>query len=318
MTGRNSFLLSVLLVGACTGSLAGIAAQNGSQYYLFTSFRGNGEDGLHLALSRDGLRWTATVGDRSYLKPQVGKSRLMRDPCLVQGQDGTFHLVWTTGWTDLTIGYSSSKNLIDWTEQRELPVMTHESTALNAWAPELFFDETKREWLIFWASTIPGRFAGTDQTGNNGLNHRIYVTRTRDFRTLTPTTLFFDPGFNVIDATIIKSDSKFVMIFKDERQNPVKKNLRVAFSNKVDGPYAEVSEPFTRDWVEGPSAIRVGSEWFVYFDRYREHRYGAVKSKDLRNWVDISDELSFPADHRHGSVLRITKKIAESLTTPIR
>jgi hypothetical protein len=27
--------------------------------YLFTSFRGNGEDGLHLALSTNGYTWTA-------------------------------------------------------------------------------------------------------------------------------------------------------------------------------------------------------------------------------------------------------------------
>jgi hypothetical protein len=315
MTKPKLFLLSILIALVWMSvEWSGAAAQNGSQdYFLFTSFRGNGEDGLHLALSRDGLRWSPAGIDRSYLKPEVGKDRLMRDPCLVKGRDGTFHLVWTTGWTDQTIGYASSKNLLDWSEQRALPVMTHEGTARNAWAPELFFDEAKREWLIFWASTIPGRFAETDQSGNNGLNHRIYYTRTKDFKTLSPTALLFDPGFNVIDATIIKSGAKFVMIFKDERQNPVRKNLRLATSDRAEGPYGEITEAFTRDWVEGPSAIRIGADWIVYFDRYREHRYGAVKSQDLRNWVDISEALSFPADHRHGSVLRIPGKIAETL-----
>ena len=103
------------------------------------------------------------------------------------------------------------------------------------------------------------------------------------------------------------------MIFKDERQNPVKKNLRLATASSASGPYGEVSEPFTRDWVEGPSAIRIGSEWVVYYDRYRERRYGAVKSKDLRSWTDISDQLSFPADHRHGSVIEVAKNLAERL-----
>ena len=28
----------------------------------------------------------------------------MRDPCLVAGPDGQFHLVWTTGWWDKGIG----------------------------------------------------------------------------------------------------------------------------------------------------------------------------------------------------------------------
>jgi hypothetical protein len=40
--------------------------------YLFCSFRGNGEDGLHLAWSDDGLKWTAFKGDKSFLKTAVG------------------------------------------------------------------------------------------------------------------------------------------------------------------------------------------------------------------------------------------------------
>ena len=287
----------VLIVCALLVSGSGVAwspratAAN-AKNYLFTSFRGNGEDGLHLALSTDGLRWSAVGADRAFLKPEVGNSRLMRDPSIARAKDGTFHLVWTTGWTDLTIGYASSKDLLTWSTQRAIPVMAHERSARNAWAPELFFDDKRAEWLIFWASTIPGRFVETDQSGNNGLNHRIYLTRTRDFKEFAPTELFYDPGFNSIDATIIKAGSRFVMIFKDERQNPVKKNLRLATASSASGPYGEVSEPFTRDWVEGPSAIRIGSEWVVYYDRYRERRYGAVKSKDLRSWTDISDKLS--------------------------
>lgn len=289
------------------------AASEGRDRYLFTSFRGNGEDGLHLALSTDGLRWTALNEDRSYLKPTVGKGQLMRDPCLVEGPDGNFHLVWTTGWSDQTIGYASSRNLVDWSEQRAFPVMSHEPGARNAWAPELFYDADKREWLIFWATTIPGKFAQTDQSGGNGLNHRIYYATTRDFKSLSPTELFFDPGFNVIDATILASGSRFFLVFKDERQIPVKKNLRLAVAERARGPYQEVSEPFTRDWVEGPSALKIGAEWVVYFDRYREHQYGAVRSKDFKEWADISSQLSFPRDHRHGSVLRISKTLAEKL-----
>jgi beta-xylosidase len=282
-------------------------------YFLFTSFRGNGEDGLHLALSRDGYQWRSLNQDRSYLKPAVGKGQLMRDPCLVEGPDGTFHMVWTTGWYDQTIGYASSKDLIDWRKQQAIPVMAHESAARNAWAPELFYDETKKQWLIFWATTIPGRFPETDQTGNNGLNHRIYYATTKDFKTLSAPKLFFDPGFNVIDATILKAGAKYYLIFKDERQNPVKKNLRLAVADKAEGPYSQVTEAFTKDWVEGPSAVRIGDEWLVYFDEYRLRRYGAVKSRDFKHWEDISPQLSFPQDHRHGSVLKIPPILAQQL-----
>ena len=311
LTGVN--LLIAMAIGPA-GKVTPSRAFEARTQYLFTSFRGNGEDGLHMAISRDGYRWSTLNQDRSFLKPAVGKGKLMRDPCLAQTPDGTFHMVWTTGWSDQTIGYAWSKDLIQWSEQRAIPVMSHEPTARNAWAPELFYDDSRRQWLIFWATTIPGRFAATDQTGNNGYNHRIYYVSTRDFKTFSPTKLFFDPGFNVIDATILKSGKKYYLVFKDERQNPVKKNLRLATADSAEGPWGEVSEPFTRDWVEGPSAIKIGDDWLVYFDQYREHRYGAVKSKDLKGWQDISGELLFPADHRHGSVLRISAALAQKLS----
>ena len=64
--------------------------------YLFTSFRDNGEDGLRFLSSEDGYQWTEVPG--KFLKPRVGPSQLMRDPSLLRGPDGTYHLVWTTGW----------------------------------------------------------------------------------------------------------------------------------------------------------------------------------------------------------------------------
>ena len=282
-------------------------------WYLFTSFRGNGEDGLHLAISRDGRTWKAVGDDRSWLKPAVGNGKLMRDPSLARGPDGVFRLVWTTGWWDQTIGYASSTNLVDWGTQKAIPVMAHEPAARNAWAPEIFYDDVNREWLILWASTIPGKFPGGSGQGANEKNHRIYAVTTKDFEKLSATKLFFDPGFNVIDATIIRHGGKYYLIFKDEREEPVKKNLRIAVASRAQGPYEQVSEAFTRDWVEGPSALKIGGEWFVYFDIYREKRYGAVKSKDLKNWVDVSSEMHFPSDHRHGTVIELSEAIARGL-----
>jgi lysophospholipase L1-like esterase len=80
------------------------ALESSKDCYLFSYFVGNGEDGLHLARSNDGYHWQALNGGKSFLAPQAGKSRLMRDPCLFRASDGTFHLVWTNGWKDRTIG----------------------------------------------------------------------------------------------------------------------------------------------------------------------------------------------------------------------
>jgi beta-xylosidase len=183
--------------------------------------------------------------------------------------------------------------------------MEHKPNCRNAWAPELFYDAADKQWLIIWSSTIPGRFPDTDGSSESGLNHRMYFTTTRDFETFAPTKLFFDPGFNVIDGTIVKVKDRYHLIFKDERLKPVpQKNLRIAASDRATGPYKRVSNPFTPDWVEGPSVLRVADEYIVYFDMYRKHRYGAMRSRDLIDWEDITDQLSFPRDHRHGTGLR--------------
>lgn len=283
-------------------------------HYIFTSFRRNGQDGLHLALSRDGFRWKALGGDRSFLTPRVGKAKLMRDPCIVQAPDGTFHMVWTPGWWERSIGYARSPDLVKWSRQELIPVMEHEPTARNAWAPEVFLDSASGKYLILWATTIPGRFAETDDSGDDGLNHRMYFTTTRDFETFAPTRLYFDPGHNVIDATLLEHDSKFFLIYKDETLRPqARKNLKIATSDSAFGPFEGDGEPFTASWVEGPSAIRIGAEVVVYFDRYRAHRYGAVSSRDLETWTVIDERLEFPRDHRHGTVLRISSKVAERL-----
>ena len=70
-------------------STATWAEASSQEFFLFTSFRGNGEDGLHLALSTNGYYWQALKGDHSFLKSDVGAG-LMRDPCLAHGPAADF------------------------------------------------------------------------------------------------------------------------------------------------------------------------------------------------------------------------------------
>jgi hypothetical protein len=122
-------LLAVALLGS-----APTGQQQRQPHYLFSSFRDNGQDGLHLAHSRDGLKWFALNGDRSFLTPTVG-TKLIRDPSIARGPDGMFHMVWTTGWWDRGIGVAHSRDLVTWSDQQFLPVMGHEPEAVNCWAP---------------------------------------------------------------------------------------------------------------------------------------------------------------------------------------
>ncbi len=290
---------------------------------LFSFYRDDGESGLYLAWSRNGLKWTEIdPPGKSFLKPTIG-GKLMRDPCLALGPDGTFRMVWTMGWgRPAALGYATSKDLVHWSEQRAVPVMENEPEAQNVWAPELFYDAAKAQWLIFWASTISGRFPETAASGahnhhtagSGAHNHRIYYTTTKDFTNFAVTKLFYDGGFSVIDATMLPARGKFYLVVKDETNNPVKKHLRLAVGDSPEGPFSKAGPPITRDWVEGPSAIQIGNEFYIYFEHYGSPQYyGAVKSVDLEHWRDISPQVSFPRGARHGTVLRIPESIVRIL-----
>lgn len=281
--------------------------------YVFTYFKGNGEDGLHLAYSEDGYKWNTLKNDTSFLTPQVGKDKLMRDPCVIKGGDGLYHMVWTVSWTDKGIGYASSKDLIHWSKQEFIPVMAHKDKARNTWAPEITYDEKSKKYMIYWASTIDGKFLETKSEEEKGYNHRIYYTTTKDFKKFSKTKLLYEPGFNVIDASIVKTDKGYTMYLKDETKVPVQKNLKVATSKKLRGPYKKASEPITGNyWAEGPTAIQINNEWIVYFDKYTQKKYGAVKQTS-KCWEDISDEVSFPKGTRHGTVIKVSSEVITEL-----
>lgn len=285
-----------------------------SEALVFSYFKGNGEDGLHLAYSEDGYEWEPLNNDKSFLQPELGNEKLMRDPCIIKGGDGKYHMVWTVGWTEKGIGYATSEDLINWSEQKYIPVIEHEENARNTWAPEITYDPEKDKYMIYWATTITGKFPETQIDADSGYNHRMYYTTTSDFENFSPTQLLYEPGFNVIDATIKKEDDQYVMFLKDETREPEEKNLRVAFSKKLTGPYGNASEPITGDyWAEGPTATKIDGEWVVYFDKYIEKEYGAVKSPDLKTWEDISDKISLPKGARHGSVLKIPLEMLTKL-----
>lgn len=281
--------------------------------YLLSYFKDNGQDGLHLAFSRDGYHWNALKNDLSFLTPQVSKDKLMRDPCIIVGADNRFHMVWTVSWNEKGIGYASSKDLVNWSRQQYIPVMEHEPGALNCWAPEIIYDKGLDEYMIYWSTTIPGRFAQGDTTGDAKYNHRLYYTITKDFKTFSETKLLYDGGFNVIDATIQKIDGKYFMFLKDETKRPVKKHILIAVSDSLTGGYKRMSKPITPDWVEGPTVTKVDNYWVVFYDEYTRHHMGAVRSKDLQNWEIITDFVNFPQGTRHGTVFKVKERILEKL-----
>ena len=78
--------ISFLFLLSCTA---------GKPVYMFTSFNEPASEGLRFLYSYDGYKWTDA--GRTFVKPEVG-SKVMRDPSIARGADGTYQLIWTSGW----------------------------------------------------------------------------------------------------------------------------------------------------------------------------------------------------------------------------
>ena len=106
------------------------------------------------------------------------------------------------------------------------------------------------------------------------------------------------------------------MTLKNENPNPPEKNIRTTRSRSLEEGFpTEVSAPITGDyWAEGPSPIFIGGALYVYFDKYMEGKYGAVRSfDDGRTWEDISDLVHFPEGTRHGTVFEVERSVLDNL-----
>jgi hypothetical protein len=296
--------------------------------YLFSYFRGNGDDGVHFAWSADGITWSALNGGKSLITPAItgdgigwqdwnSKAALMRDPSVIYGPDKQFHMVWTVAWTDHGIGVAHSPDLIHWSAQTRVPVMDHEPNALNAWAPDLFYDDVTRLYVIVWATSIPGRFPATDsvaqKTSRGRADHRLYFVTTKDFKSYSHAALLYDGGFCAIDGTISKRGDTYYLVMKDETFYPVPtRNLRIASSKHATGPYGPASPSFTSRDTEGPSVLQTDDWSYVYYDEYTRGRYGAVRTKDFLHFEPFTDSLHAPR-MRHGSAFLAPMSVLKGL-----
>jgi len=306
------FMLISFIMLACNTNKkdnSNTATTEDKEVYLFTSFREPATDGLRFIYSYDGYKWDSIPG--VFLKPEAGVQKLMRDPSIVTGPDGTFHLVWTCSWKgDPAFGYASSKDLVNWSEQQHIPIMAFDTTTVNVWAPELFYDDENEDFIIVWASTIPFKFEkGIEDEYNN---HRLYYTKTKDFNEFSKADLLYDPGYSSIDAVIVKkAPADYVLVFKDNTRP--ERNMHAAFGKTAIGPYENPTGKFTVNFTEGPSVVKVGDEWLIYFDAYEKKTYDAVSTKDFKTFTDINNKISVPEGHKHGTIFKAKESILKGL-----
>ena len=114
---------------------------------LLSFFRGNGQAGIFLAASDDGLHFTELNDGKPIMKPAPwARQNLTRDPSMVY-QDGKFHAVWTTGWKGDCFAYAESKDLVTWSEPVRVEPFGGKKPK-NTWAPEICWDPLQKNYLI--------------------------------------------------------------------------------------------------------------------------------------------------------------------------
>jgi len=178
----------------------------------------------------------------------------------------------------------------------------------NIWAPEWFFDEKTSEYFLLWSSS---------SAPHGWQESRLWCARTRDFQTFSEPQVLLDPGYSVIDGTIVKKDAKYFLFFKEEMFGYLhgeRRAIRLATSDALEGPYTIESEPVTSIITEGPAIVRRpnSEEWLLLYDYCMSNDYGASVSPDLCAWQETK-EIAFPQYARHGSVFEVSPAELQSL-----
>jgi hypothetical protein len=280
---------------------------------LVLSYFRTSSEMLHLAISDDGLVWVALNGNKPLLAPEVG-SRAMREPSIIQADDGTFHLFCADGWRSSSIVHATSRDLLHWSQQELLPVMAGIPGAMTAYAPACFFDPVADHFRITWSSAV----RPADPRG--AWECRVWSTTSRDFRHYTPSRLFFDPGYSVGDASIGSHEGEYLMAYRDERGRYVEgsdppKAIHVC-SLELNGLGVSFGTPLdivTPSLVEGPSLFWHRGRWIMLLDHVIRGHLGALASVNGVTWQIITDECRFPPGLRHGSVIRVHGPVADAL-----
>jgi hypothetical protein len=165
-----------------------------------------------------------------------------------------------------------STDLRKWSSPRLVQVSP--PTAGNTWAPEAFYDIKKEMYMVFWASAL---YTPSDPHHRNQSYHRIMRAMTKDFISFSPAEVWIDPGYSVIDTTIVFDDKSgnFHRFSKDERANgPDGKFIFQESSHSLDGPWKSVKAGIGKGAIqrgEGPTVVKsntVPGKWHMFIDEF--------------------------------------------------
>ncbi|MFD0670986.1 glycoside hydrolase family 43 protein [Cohnella sp. GCM10027633] len=286
--------------------------------YLLVHFIGEepDEEQVYFSCSEDGLHWNDLNGGLPVLRSEIGEQGV-RDPFIVRSnKENKFYLMATDlriasgkGW-EVAVNEGSrdmivweSDDLAHWSSPWAVTIGVPEAGC--AWAPEAIYDEATDEFLVFWASATKG-------PSERERKHRIYCSRTKDFRGFSAPEIYIERANHVIDTTIIAHDGAYYRYSKDETT----KNIRVEKGSSLDkNAFADLSAPNLEaiDGLEGPQIFKLNDrdEWCLIVDRFAERKgYLPLLTSDLASGeFRVVPEGEYDlgvTKKRHGGVLPIT------------
>ncbi|MEV6305382.1 family 43 glycosylhydrolase [Actinoplanes sp. NPDC051861] len=300
------------------------------QGYLFSYFTGegysNGEQ-VYNALSNgnDPLSWREVNNGQPVLTSTLGTTGL-RDPFIIRSPEGdkfyqiaTDLKIYGNGDWDASQRSGSksimvweSTDLVNWTDQRLVKVSP--DTAGNTWAPEAFYDESLGAYVVFWASKL---YEPSDPNHTGSTYNRMMYATTRDFHTFSEPQVWKDPGYSVIDSTIVEHEGVYHRITKDERNNSSTSPCSKFLIQEKATELRDLNWDFVAECIgsgalsrgEGPLVFKSNTEekWYLFIDEYGGRGYVPFSTTDLDSGVWTPETTySLPSRPRHGTVLPVT------------
>jgi len=286
--------------------------------YLFTYFTGNAkaDEQIRFAISNDGYNFRALNGNQPVIQSAaISETGGVRDPHILRGADGkSFYMVVTDmvsalGWdSNRAMVLLKSTDLINWTSsiiniQKRFP---GNDSLLRVWAPQTIYDATAKKYMIYW-SMKHGK-------GKDIIYYAYANAAFTDLET-APKQLFFSPtNGSCIDGDIVFKDGKYHLFFKTEGEGA---GIKIAVSDKLTEGYVLQDKYVqqTKDQVEGAGVFKLnnGEGYILMYDVYTKGKYQFTKTKDLKTFTVIDQDVTMNFHPRHGTVIPVTSAEAERL-----
>ena len=256
----------------------------------------------------------------------------MRDAYVTRTENGKFMLAGTDmnsalGWTSNHIMVLMlSNDLVHWDKSITIDLesdenmkalgLTNVSDMTAAWAPQVIYDPVTKKYVVYYSVGFPDR-------------HRIYYSLVNeDLTEVSLPKLYFDPGYDIIDADIVynKLDGQYVMIYKTESgAHHLKRataDTLVPSGDKTTGVCqwtldTDFDFSDSNQSIEAPSLFRpIGSKtWKLAYMNYSGGGYRMVTLDE--HCQNPKDKVNMQGNVKaqHGSFLKLTEQEYTHLET---